>query len=146
MKKLKIAFWVIIVIILFVFGYHNSEFFMTNQSLDLKYGFGEYKTPELPIVVLWIFFLALTAGIWFIYTLPKKLKTKKEIQQMHDAEISHLKEIAALRRRIDAFQSQAAAVEDEKALKQKEPAVTANDAPVTATVEQTSDSSDADVK
>jgi len=130
MKKLKIAFWVIIVIILFVFGYHNSEFFMTNQSLDLKYGFGEYKTPELPIVVLWIFFLALTVGIWFIYTLPKRLKTKKEMQQMHDVEISHLKEIAALRRRIDAYQSQAAADEDEKALKQKEAAVTANDAPV----------------
>jgi len=146
MKKLKIAFWVIIVIILFVFGYHNSEFFMTNQSLDLKYGFGEYKTPELPIVVLWIFFLALTVGIWFIYTLPKRLKTKKENQQMHDAEISHLKEIAALRRRIDAFQSQAAADEDEKALKEKEAAVTANDTPVTETVEQTSDSPDTDVK
>jgi len=146
MKKLKIAFWVFIFIILFVFGYHNSEFLMTKQSLDLKYGFGEYQTPELPIVVLWFIFLALAAGVWFVYSLPQRLKNKKEMKQMHDAEISHLKEIAALRRRIDAFQSQAVADEEEKARIEKEDAVTVNDAPVTATVEQTPDSSDTEAK
>ena len=136
MKKLKIIFWVIIFTIFFIFGYHNSEFFMTKQILDLKYGFGEYKTPELPIIVHWFVFLAVAAGIWFIYTLPQKLKTKKEIRKMQTVEIGHLKEIAALRRRIDGFQTQATAAEEEKT----ETAVTANDVPVTATVEQTPNS------
>jgi NADH:ubiquinone oxidoreductase subunit 5 (subunit L)/multisubunit Na+/H+ antiporter MnhA subunit len=140
MKKLKIIFWMIIFAILFIFGYHNSEFFMTKHILDLKYGFGEYKTPELPMVVHWIIFLAVAAGVWFIYTLPQKLKAKKEMRKMQNVEMGHLKEIAALRRRIDGFQSQATAAEEEKAHPQKETAVTANDAPVTATVEQTPDS------
>ncbi len=131
MKKLKIAFWVIIVIILFIFGYHNSEFFMTKQTLILKYGFGEYTTPELPIVLYWVLFLALAAGVWFLYTLPRRLKMKKEVQQMHDNEIAHLKEIAALRRRIDAYQSQAAAAEEEAKARQEEAsAETAATAPV----------------
>ena len=97
------------------------------------------------MVVHWIVFLVFTTGVWFIYTLPKKLKIKKEIRTMHNAEITHLKEIAALRRRIDAFQSQATAAEEET-LKQEEAAVTANDAPVTATVEQTPDSSSTEPK
>ncbi len=73
---------------------------------------------------------------------------------MHEAEISHLKEIAALRRRIDAFQSQSVAGEKEeglagekeKELKQKETVVTPKDTPFTATFEKTPDSSDAKAK
>ncbi|MDM8541301.1 hypothetical protein QUF90_09450 [Desulfococcaceae bacterium HSG9] len=144
MKKLKVIFWVIIFAIFFIFGYHNSEFFMTKQILDLKYGFGEYKTPELPIVVHWFVFLAVAAGVWFIYTLPGKLKTKKEIRKMQNVEIGHLKEIAVLRRRIDAFQSNV--TENKESIKQKEGDVAANDVPVTGTVEQTPDSANNNAK
>ncbi len=100
---------------------------MTKQTLVLKYGFGEYTTPELPIVLYWVLFLALAAGVWFLYTLPRRLKMKKEVQQMHDNEIAHLKEIAALRRRIDAYQSQA---EEAKARQEEAAAETTNAAPV----------------
>jgi uncharacterized integral membrane protein len=81
MKHVKIAYWAVIVLLSMVFAFQNQEYFAGKQSLSFNLGFFAYQTPELPQALLWLAFLVVGFAVYFLYTVPKKIKLKKNIKK-----------------------------------------------------------------
>ena len=105
MKNAKIAFWVIIVGFIILFLFQNQDVIIEKQNfkLDLMV-VDEYHTPELPNGI--IYFACLLAGFFsaFFAGLADRFKFKKNIKNLQTANDSQLKEIAALKIRMESLQ------------------------------------------
>jgi uncharacterized integral membrane protein len=108
MKKVKIAFWAIVLVFLMVFAYQNKVFFMAKHSLSLKIPFLDtIHSPELPQAILFlVFFLAGFLVAYFI-SLSDRFKSKKTIKNLNAAATSHLEELSALKKEVETLRSAA---------------------------------------
>ena len=106
MKKVKIVFWIIILIFMVAFFIQNKLFFMAKQSLNLKLPFLEaYHTPELPHAVLFLVFFLVGFLIAYFFSLYERFKSKKVIKNLNTAAASQLEEMAALKAEMEALRS-----------------------------------------
>ncbi len=105
MKNIKIAFWVIIAGFILLLLFQNQEVIIAKQNfkLDLMIA-DEYHTPELPNGV--IYFVCLLTGFFiaFFAGLAERFKSKKNIRNLKTANDSQLKEISALKSRLESLQ------------------------------------------
>ncbi len=107
MKKMKIAFWLLVFAFLALIIYQNSAFFRAPLSLQVKLGFAEYVTPEFPI---WVFFIALFfLGIVLTYllSLPAKFKAGKNMRTLNATIASQRDELNVLKNDVAAMRSPA---------------------------------------
>lgn len=106
MKKVKIVFWVIVLVFAAVFVYQNKIFFMAKQSLSLKLPFLEvYHTPELPHAVIFLVFFLTGFLIAYFISLYERFKSKKTIKNLNTAAASQLEELATLKSELESLQS-----------------------------------------
>lgn len=83
MKKVKIAFWLVIIAFLLLLGYQNKEFFLQRHSFDLNlWVSAPYQSPEIYNAVL--FAVCLLAGLVIAYLsgLLERFKANKTIKQL----------------------------------------------------------------
>ena len=86
MKKVKIAFWLIILVFAGVFVYQNKIFFMAKQSLSLTLPFLKtLHTPELPHAVLFLFFFLAGFLAAYFFGLYGRFKSKKTVKSLKAA-------------------------------------------------------------
>ncbi len=86
MKKVKIAFWLIILVFAGVFVYQNKIFFMETQSLRLNLGFLEtLQTPELPHAVLFLVFFLTGFLMAYFFGIYGRFKSKKAVKKLNAA-------------------------------------------------------------
>ena len=111
MKKIKIAFWGIILVLVAVFGYQNWEFFKAKQSLIFKVPFLQqaWHTPELPYAVLFLIFFLTGFLIAYFTSLYERFKTKKTIKNLNAAATSQLEELATLKQELESLRKGTAA-------------------------------------
>ena len=103
MKKMKVAFWIIPIGFLALFGFQNKDFFQKIQSLHVDLMFTAYETPELQI---WIFFLGLFFfGILltYLFSLPGKFKAGARVKTLKGTISSQRDELAALKNEVAAM-------------------------------------------
>ena len=107
MKKMKIAFWLLIFAVLALIIYQNIGFFRAPLSLKVNLGFTEYATPEFQI---WVFFIALFfLGILltYLFSLPAKFRAGKNMRALNAQIASQRDELDTLKKDVLAMRSPA---------------------------------------
>ena len=107
MKKMKIAFWLLVFAFLALIIYQNIAFFRAPLSLQVNLGFTEYATPEIQI---WGFFIALfLLGILltYLFCLPAKFRAGKNVRALNAKIASQRNELDLLKKDILAMRSPA---------------------------------------
>jgi hypothetical protein len=104
MKKVKIVFWVILLIFMVAFFIQNKLFFMAKQSLNFKLPFLEtYHAPELPHAVLFLVFFLAGFLIAYFSSLYARFKSNKTIKNLNAAAAAQLEELTALKSELGAL-------------------------------------------
>ena len=104
MKKVKIAFWLIILVFAGVFVYQNKIFFMAKQSLSLTLPFLKtLHTPELHHAVLFLVFFLTGFLIAYFFGLYDRFKSKKTIKSLNAADTAQQDELTALKRELESL-------------------------------------------
>ena len=104
MKKVKIAFWAVILILIGIFVYQNEVYFMGKNSLGLKLPFLEtLYTPELPNAFLFLLFFLIGFLIAYFLNLSERFKSKKTIKNLNAAATSQLGEISELKKEMESL-------------------------------------------
>lgn len=106
MKKVKIAFWLIILVFAVVFVYQNKPFFMAKQSLGLTLPFLEtLHSPELPNAVLFLVFFLTGFLIAYFLGLYDRFKSKKMVKNLNAAAAAQQDELTALKSELESLRS-----------------------------------------
>ncbi len=104
MKKVKIAFWLIILVFAGGFVYQNKIFFMAKQSLSLALPFLDtLHTPELPHAVLFLVFFLTGFLIAYFFGLYDRFKSNKTLKNLNAATAAQQDELTALKRELDSL-------------------------------------------
>jgi uncharacterized integral membrane protein len=106
MKKVKIAFWLILLVFAGVFVYQNKIFFMAKQSLSLTLPFIEtLHTPELPHAFLFLVFFLTGFLIAYFIGLHDRFKSKKTVKSLSAAGAAQQEEMTALKSELASLRS-----------------------------------------
>jgi uncharacterized integral membrane protein len=108
MKKIKLGFWLIIIVFLVLIIYQNQDFFRATRSLGLNLIITQYYSPEIPVGVL--FLASFLAGllIAYIFGLLAQFKARKTIKNLNTTINSQIEMISTLKQQT-AQQAPAAA-------------------------------------
>ncbi len=104
MKKVKIAFWLIILVFAGVFIYQNKDFFMAKHSLILILPFLEtLHAPELPLAVLFLVFFLMGFLMAYFFGLYDRFKSRKTVKSIKAAAAAQKDELEALKREMQSL-------------------------------------------
>jgi len=96
MRKVKIAFWVILAALLGLAVSQNLPFFLEPSHLRVNFYFAEYSTPTFPIMMF--FLVVFFAGLLIAYVsgLSEKFIAKKTIRNLNSEVAAAKKKISEL--------------------------------------------------
>ena len=103
MKKVKIAFWVVIIILLGILIYQNQPYFFTKHSLQINLWVTEGITKDLYNIIFIAAFFAGGLLIAYISTLFERFKLNKIIKELRNKEKTNQATIAEMRKEVDAL-------------------------------------------
>lgn len=83
MKKVKIAFWMVILGFLALLVYQNKDFFLSEHSLGINLYFFQKNTPDLPNAVLFAIFFLSGWLIAYFFSLFDRYKANKTIKNLN---------------------------------------------------------------
>ncbi len=101
MKKVKIAFWVIVFGFLALIIYQNQGYFLENVSLKINLFFAAYQLAEIPNILLFvaIFFIGLLLAYFF--SLFERFKSNRIIKDLKGKIAAHIQKNADLQKEIE---------------------------------------------
>jgi uncharacterized integral membrane protein len=106
MKKVKVAFWVIILVVVVVFVYQNENFFKPKHSFIFKLPILDaFRTPELPLAILFLAFFLTGFLLAYFFSLYDRFKSRKTIKNLNAATVSQLQELATLKSELESLRS-----------------------------------------
>ena len=100
MKKVKIAFWIIIFGFIGLLIYQNRIFFMAQSHLVLNLGFFHYETPFLANAIFFVAFFLIGILLSYFLSLPKQFKDAKVIKTLKAKESSLVETVATLEQQL----------------------------------------------
>ncbi|NNF99296.1 MAG: hypothetical protein HKM93_07955 [Desulfobacteraceae bacterium] len=106
MKKIKITFWVIVVVLLILVGFQNKEYFLESRILKIDLMIVEYETPDL---ASWVYFLSsflFGAVIMYIFNFFERFKLKKSIKGLNNLIVERDKMLDGLRKEFDSLRAE----------------------------------------
>ncbi|GAB6907611.1 hypothetical protein DESC_240044 [Desulfosarcina cetonica] len=109
MKKVKIAFWIVIFGFVGLLIYQNRIFFMAESHLVLNLGFFHYETPFLANAVFFVAFFLIGILMTYFLSLFKQFRDAKVIKALKAKESSLVETVATLERQLQQQKSAAAA-------------------------------------
>jgi hypothetical protein len=118
MKKVKIAFWIVVFGFIGLVIFQNKDFFMAESRLMIDLGFLYYETPFLANAIFFVAFFLVGILISYFFSLFKHFKDAKTIKTFKAKEISLVETVSSLEkqlstRTVPAESSQVAPAEDE---------------------------------
>lgn len=96
MKKVKYVFWLVVLGLVALAVYQNSEFFIDKRSLGIDLYFFSYESPKLPTGVYYLAVFLIGMLISYVFTLAQKFRNRKTIRQLNEKVAASEKKIAAL--------------------------------------------------
>jgi uncharacterized integral membrane protein len=127
MKKLKLGFWLIVILFLVLIIYQNQDFFRATRSLSLNLIIAQYYTPEIPIAVLFLAAFLIGLLIAYIFGLLAQFRARKTIKNLNSTINSQIEMITTLKQQAaqqaPGVPPSSANIEETPAGEQKEPAV-----------------------
>jgi len=107
MKKIKIAFLVIILIFIVLFVCQNEVFFIAKNRLGLKFPFLEtLYIPELPNIFFFLTIFLIGLLIAYLFSLSKRFKYRQTIRNLNITTTSRLEEISVLKKELESLQTE----------------------------------------
>jgi hypothetical protein len=100
MKKVKIAFWIVIFGFVGLVIFQNKGFFMAKSQLVLNIGFFYYETPFLANAIYFVAFFLVGILISYFFSLFKHFKDAKTIKTLKAKETSLVDAVASLEKRL----------------------------------------------
>ena len=82
MKKVKLAFWLILIAFLALLAYQNWDYFMSQHGLRINLIVAEYHTPPLQNAVLFLIFFCAGLLIAYFFTLFERFKSQRSLKSM----------------------------------------------------------------
>ena len=123
MKKVKIAFWLILVGLMGIVFWQNQAFFLEKKSVGIDYFVGSYQSPELQIVLYFLIFFLAGLLISYFHSLSERFVTRKTIKKLNE-ELAHagikISELEAATSSQQAADSDTGPVADEQPAKSPE--------------------------
>ncbi len=113
MRKVKIAYWAVILVLLLLFFVQNQEFFMTKKSLSWNIisiaslaalewkWFFDYKTPEIQLILFFLIYFFAGVILTFIYCFFNQIKYNRTIRFLNKTCESHENKISELERELE---------------------------------------------
>ena len=120
MKKVKIAFWIIVFGFIGLVIFQNRGFFMTPSSLLVDLGFFRYVTPMLANAVFFVAFFLLGTLISYIFGLFRHFKDAKTIKSLKAKETSLVDTVASLEKQLATATAPASVASDPADLPKEE--------------------------
>jgi hypothetical protein len=108
MKKVKIAFWIVVFGLVGLIVGQNWEFFKTPNSLLINLYFIKYETPHLANAVFFVAFFFIGLLITYFFSLFKHFKDGKTIKTLRAKEASLVDAVASLEKQLAALKVPAA--------------------------------------
>jgi HAMP domain-containing protein len=105
MKKVKIAFWVIVFGFLALVIYQNQDFFLAKRSLGVNLYFTAYTSPEVHNAIFFLVFFFAGLLITYVFSLFSQFKAGKTIKSLNASLKSNSEELSRLRSEVAALQS-----------------------------------------
>ena len=110
MKKVKIVFWLILIVLILGFvgliGFQNWEYFRAKQSLALELTFPvtyNYQTPEILNAIYWIVCIAVGFLVAYFLGLLKQFRQHKTIKNLNNTIALHLEKINGLENELSSL-------------------------------------------
>ncbi|OQX23947.1 MAG: hypothetical protein BWK80_23345 [Desulfobacteraceae bacterium IS3] len=115
MRKVKIAYWAVILVLLLLFFVQNQEFFMTKKSLSWNIisipslaalewkWFFDYKTPEFQLILFFLVYFFAGVILTFIYCFFNQMKYNRTIRFLNRTCESHENKISELEREMETY-------------------------------------------
>ena len=100
MKKVKIAFWIIVFGFVGLVIFQNKAFFMSENHLMLNLGFFYYETPILANAVFFVAFFLVGILISYFINLFKHYTDAKIIKALKAKEASLVETVSALEKQL----------------------------------------------
>ncbi len=88
MKKVKLAFWLILVGLMGIVFWQNQAFFLEKKSVGINYVVGSYQSPELQIVLYFLIFFLAGLLISYFHSLSERFAARKTIKKLNE-ELAH---------------------------------------------------------
>jgi biopolymer transport protein ExbB/TolQ len=101
MKKLKYAFWFLLIVFLGLLVYQNLPYFTAKHSLEINLGIYQRSTPDLAngaIIAIFVGISVLIMMVFYFASRYESYRAKKAIKELRDgiadstSTISHLKQ------------------------------------------------------
>ncbi|MFO7713074.1 hypothetical protein [Desulfosarcina sp.] len=100
MKKVKIAFWIVVFGFVGLVIFQNKGFFMSESRLMLNLGFFRYETPFLANAIVFVAFFMVGILISYFLSLFKHFKDAKTIKTLKAKEASLVETVSALENKL----------------------------------------------
>jgi predicted membrane protein len=108
MKKVKIAFWVIVFGFLGLIIFQNQDFFLAKQSLSVNLYFTSYTSPEVENALFFLVFFFAGLLITYIFSLFSQYKAGKTIKALNATIKSNGEELSKLQSEVAALKQPSA--------------------------------------
>jgi hypothetical protein len=102
MKKVKIAFWIIVFGFVGLVIFQNKDFFMSESRLMINLGFFYYETPFMANAIFFVAFFLLGILISYFLNLLKHFKDAKTIKTFKAKEASLIDTVASLEKQLSS--------------------------------------------
>ena len=100
MKKVKIAFWIIVFGFVGLIIFQNRAFFMSDNQLVLDLGVFYYETPFMANAIFFVAFFLVGVLISYFFGLFRHFKDAKTIKTLKAKETSLVETVASLEKQL----------------------------------------------
>ena len=102
MKKVKIAFWIVVFGFVGLIIFQNRGFFMSESRMILDLGFFYYETPFLANAIFFVAFFLVGVLLSYFVGLFRHFKDAKTIKTLKAKEASLVETVASLEKQLSA--------------------------------------------
>jgi len=102
MRKVKFAFWLLLLAFIGLVIYQNKAFFLAKKSFFIDLFFKSYHTPALPIAVLMLACFVVGLLIAYFFSLYGRFRANKTIKNLNATIAAQTDEIANLKDKLVA--------------------------------------------
>jgi len=100
MKKVKIAFWIVVFGFIGLVIFQNKDFFMSESRLMIDLGFFYYETPFLANAIFFVAFFLVGILISYFFGLFKHFKDARTIKKFKTKETSLVETVSSLEKQL----------------------------------------------
>ena len=100
MKKVKIAFWIVVFGFVGLVIFQNKDFFMSESRLMIDLGFFYYETPFLANAIFFVAFFLVGILISYFLSLFKHFKDARTIKSFKAKETSLVETVSSLEQQL----------------------------------------------